>query len=362
MLKPVPITPVHTHSNYTRLLRATNLGKQSANGWLFFIVFLTTHLRRMGYGDSSVRKLSPTERAAMSTGGVEHEGKKMAPPNSLPYSRKGPEHDRLLAVLREKDGVDPHTVTLKDLVAAHPFFDQFKVSSIRGALNDVKKNLYNTRVGVAAAAKAESGPKAAPVSSSRPASLSNQYAAQVMKAQMAEGGTSDPRAITYSPVFVQSTTTFRDGREKLVMVVEMPANVQSKDFVELRINEEGWKVELRRPRGQSTSDMGYVEEVLTAFRTCGDEDACFLVEDLCKALIDKRSGLGNIIFECCSIPLIKQVVFPQKPKFLICVCPDGSSALVALFECPRKNYFEEDDEEPTIIHAGSFKKQRRSLY
>jgi hypothetical protein len=166
------------------------------------------------------------------------------------------------------------------------------------------------------------------------------------------------------PTVVQGTARDPDnGRTYLVLMVELPCNINSKAMLHVKVTADGRFIEVLRPRGEIVSNMGYVEKVMLmdGGKHINPANVRLFVGALNKPLWDLRGmKKSGTIFDTAKISLLEPANPTKKPVIKLMQAGDGTCGILVVLQTQRcEEVMSDDDTDDGRLTVSPIKKKKR---
>ena len=140
-----------------------------------------------------------------------------------------------------------------------------------------------------------------------------------------------------TPVATQAMARNSNSREKLTVVVTMPANIFELSQLTIEFaNEAGSALTIWVPRGHASSNMDKLKTVFG--HLLEDMDAAFMAHALETTMMEYRRNKAETVYDAYHIDLVKPCDTNKMPMAAICRSKDdGDVACVIVLDIPSVN-------------------------
>ena len=160
------------------------------------------------------------------------------------------------------------------------------------------------------------------------------------------------------PSINQTVCSGLDQLKKLVVVVEIPPNVTSKSMMEIEVSPDGTAMKITRPRPMSISNTVNIKDALDSMKRLTDDYVTSFLIALEGNYKELRKARGDDIYDTTVITL-KTKVDPLKAfKKRVFLCDDGSCGLVAVFDLPVEELYDNYESDDDAIMTGNLKRRK----
>jgi hypothetical protein len=171
------------------------------------------------------------------------------------------------------------------------------------------------------------------------------------------------------PTVIQGTAQDPDnGRTYLVLMVELPCNINSTAMLHVKVTADGRFIEVLRPRGDIVSNMGYAEKVMMmdGGKHINPANVRLFVGALNKPLWDLRGmKKSGIIYDTAKISLLEPANPTKKPVIkLMQANGDGTCGILVILQTQRSEEVMSDDDTDDgrlVTVLSPIKKKKRNI-
>ena len=155
----------------------------------------------------------------------------------------------------------------------------------------------------------------------------------------------------------QAVVSGLDQLKKLVVVVEIPSNITSKSMMEIEVNHDGTAMKITRPRPMCVSNTDNVKDALESMKKLTEDYVTSFLIQLEGNYKELRKARGDDIYDTTVITLATTVDPLKAFKKRVFMCDDGSCGLVAVFDLPVEELYDNHESDDDCIMTGGLKRK-----
>jgi hypothetical protein len=293
--------------------------------------------KKMTYGDSNVVRMS---------NGRKNAALPAAEAGTTPFRKAGEEFVRLRAIMEAK-GASYNSVTARSVTIEYPWFLTFKLNSLKASITALKQE-FNMRGNVEALRKllltmlfdltslTTGVPK--PIVVPAPKRVATVPPPAVTPANKKQ--TLETTKFMVSGVVTQALYTDDQSRERLVIVVTLPANVTNSNQLTVNFvpSSNGARILLWVPRGRLANNMDKLFKGIATMPGFTKTDASVVTRALADKLKLRRENNEETIIDPIGIILDKACDPNKKPNLAVFKSKeDGDTVCVIVLDVLAKN-------------------------